>query len=162
MPAIAANHGFKCKMNPFGRNAHHLCPSGASGLQALRQLADCRTAALGGHSEFCLDCGDERIPYNWCRNRHCPKCQARARWLERQAQYLLPVEYHHVLFTLPAELSDLALGNQSNAVGVAADSAAPCLRRAGTTACHGLPRQAGGGSSEILPWKLLADREAAR
>jgi hypothetical protein len=81
--------------------------------RALRDLAACRTAALGGHVERCLDCGHERIAYNSCRNRHCPKCQtlARARWLEREAQYLLPVEYHHVVFTLPAELSDLALAN---------------------------------------------------
>ena len=64
--------------------------------QALRDLALCRTAALGGHVEQCLDCGHERIAYNSCRNRHCPKCQAlaRAQWLDRQAQHLLPVEYH--------------------------------------------------------------------
>jgi hypothetical protein len=81
--------------------------------RALRDLAACRTAVLGGHVERCLDCGAERIAYNSCRNRHCPKCQAlaRARWLEREARYLLPVEYHHVVFTLPAELSDLALAN---------------------------------------------------
>jgi len=54
--------------------------------QALRDLAHCRTAALGGHVEHCLDCGHERIAYNSCRNRHCPKCQAltRAQWLEQQ------------------------------------------------------------------------------
>jgi len=81
----------------------------ASGLsaaqrQALRDLANCRTAALGGHVERCLDCGHERLAYNSCRNRHCPKCQAlaRAHWLDRQAEQLLPVEYHHVVFTLPA------------------------------------------------------------
>ena len=81
----------------------------------MRALALCRTAALGGHVERCLDCGHERIAYNSCRNRHCPKCQAlaRARWLEREAEHLLPVEYHHVVFTLPAELSDLALANPS-------------------------------------------------
>ncbi len=156
--------GSKRKMNPFGRNAHHLCPSGASGLQALRQLADCRTAVLGGHGEFCLDCGDERIPCNWCCNRHCPKCQARVRWLERQAQHLLPVEYHHVLFTLPAEISDLALGNQRHAVGVAADR----VRAARASAVpEPLPATDYRGRQavallQILPWKLLADREAAR
>jgi len=81
--------------------------------RALHDLAACRTAVLGGHVERCLECGHERIAYNSCRNRHCPKCQAlaRARWLEREAQYLLPVEYHHVVFTLPAELADLALAN---------------------------------------------------
>jgi Putative transposase/Transposase zinc-binding domain len=81
--------------------------------QALRDLLACRTAALGGHVERCLDCGHERVAYNSCRNRHCPKCQAlaRARWLAREAELLLPVDYYHVVFTLPAELSDLALAN---------------------------------------------------
>ena len=71
--------------------------------RVLDDLALCRTAALGGHVERCLDCGHERIAYNSCRNRHCPKCQAlaRARWLEREAESLMPVEYHHVVFTLP-------------------------------------------------------------
>ena len=61
--------------------------------QALRDLARCRTAALGGHVARCADCGHERIAYNSCRNRHCPKCQAlaRARWLAREAELLLPV-----------------------------------------------------------------------
>jgi Putative transposase/Transposase zinc-binding domain len=81
--------------------------------KALRDLARCRTAALGGHVEQCLECGYERLAYNSCRNRHCPKCQAgsRARWLQREATLLLPVEYHHVVFTVPAELSELALAN---------------------------------------------------
>jgi hypothetical protein len=83
--------------------------------RALRALAACRTAALGGHVERCADCGHQRIAYNSCRNRHCPKCQAlaRARWLEREAGLLLPVEYHHVVFTLPAELAELALANRA-------------------------------------------------
>jgi Putative transposase/Transposase zinc-binding domain len=81
--------------------------------RALRDLAACRTAALGGHLVRCLDCGHERIAYNSCRNRHCPKCQAlsRAQWLERQAEHLLPVEYHHVVFTLPDEVAELARAN---------------------------------------------------
>jgi Putative transposase/Transposase zinc-binding domain len=75
----------------------------------------CRTAALGGHAEVCGDCGLVRIAYNSCRNRHCPKCQgpARARWLaERQAE-LLPVEYFHLVFTLPAPVAALALQNKA-------------------------------------------------
>ena len=95
--------------------------------RAVFDLADCRTAALGGHVQRCLECGHERIAYNSCRNRHCPKCQAlaRARWLEREAQLLLPVEYHHVVFTLPAEVADLALANPAllyNALFQAASS----------------------------------------
>jgi hypothetical protein len=98
--------------------------------QALRDLAVCRTAALGGHVERCADCGHERIAYNSCRNRHCPKCQAlaRARWLEREAEHLLPVEYHHVVFTLPAELSDLALTNPSVLYDLLFQAASATLR----------------------------------
>jgi hypothetical protein len=98
--------------------------------KALRDLAQCRTAALGGHVERCLDCGHERPAYNSCRNRHCPKCQAlsRARWLERESKYLLPVEYHHVVFTLPAELSALAATNASALYNLLMQSAAETLR----------------------------------
>jgi len=81
--------------------------------RALRELALCRTAALGGHTEQCAGCGAQRVSYNSCRNRHCPKCQAstRAAWLQRQAQTLLPVDYYHVVFTLPEALGPLALQN---------------------------------------------------
>jgi hypothetical protein len=98
--------------------------------RALRDLAACRTAALGGHVERCLDCGAERVAYNSCRNRHCPKCQAlaRARWLEREAENLLPVEYHHVVFTLPAELSAVALANASLLYDQLCRAAAATLR----------------------------------
>jgi Transposase zinc-binding domain/Putative transposase len=98
--------------------------------KALRDLAACRTAVLGGHVEHCLDCGHERIAYNSCRNRHCPKCQAlaRAHWLDQQAQHLLPVEYHHVVFTLPAELSELALANPAVLYDLLMRSAAATLR----------------------------------
>jgi hypothetical protein len=98
--------------------------------QALRDLADCRTAVLGGHVEHCLDCGHQRIAYNSCRNRHCPKCQAltRARWLQQQAGHLLPVAYYHVVFTLPAELSELALANPHALYDLLLRSAATTLR----------------------------------
>src|SRR5262249_6325934 len=98
--------------------------------RALRDLAVCRTAALGGHVEHCLDCGQERIAYNSCRNRHCPKCQALARacWLDQQAQHLLPVEYHHVVFTLPAQLASLARVNPAVLYDLLMRSAAATLR----------------------------------
>jgi putative transposase/transposase-like zinc-binding protein len=74
----------------------------------------CRTAALGGHLDECDACGYQRISYNSCRNRHCPKCQAsaRLRWVEAQKQALLPVEYFHVVFTLPDALNALLRWNQ--------------------------------------------------
>jgi hypothetical protein len=81
--------------------------------KALRDVAACRTAALGGHRWQCATCGHAQAVYHSCRNRHCPKCQGanRARWLERQQQCLLPVEYFHVVFTLPAEVAEVALVN---------------------------------------------------
>jgi hypothetical protein len=81
--------------------------------RALRDVARCRTAALGGHVQRCGGCDHTRIAYNSCRNRHCPKCCAtqQAAWLSREAANLLPVEYHHVVFTLPAEVNPIGLQN---------------------------------------------------
>ena len=84
-------------------------------LKVMSAIEHCRTAALGGHVEACEDCGQWRIAYNSCRNRHCPKCQGAAArtWLaERQAD-LLPVGYFHVVFTLPAEVADIAFHNKA-------------------------------------------------
>ncbi len=81
--------------------------------RALRAIAACRTAALGGHTKTCDRCGVTRVAYNSCRNRHCPKCQtlAKERWLAARRAELLPVEYFHVVFTLPHHLNPLAQGN---------------------------------------------------
>jgi len=78
--------------------------------RALRAIEVCRTATLGGHRAVCTTCGAERITYNSCRNRHCPKCQrvATERWLAARRRELLPIEYFHVVFTLPHELNPLA------------------------------------------------------
>ncbi|QEH81569.1 IS91 family transposase [Sphingomonas sp. C8-2] len=84
-------------------------------LKVMTAIENCRTAAMGGHVEACEDCGHWRIAYNSCRNRHCPKCQGAAArtWLaERQAD-LLPVGYFHVVFTLPAEIADIAYCNKA-------------------------------------------------
>jgi hypothetical protein len=80
---------------------------------ALRAIAACRTALLGGRRETCDHCGAERITYNSCRNRHCPTCQAQAsaRWIEARRAELLPIPYFHVVFTLPHALNPLAQGN---------------------------------------------------
>ncbi len=82
--------------------------------RVLRLLAACRTARLGGHVEECSECRHERIAYNSCGNRHCPKCQAsaRAKWFEAREEDLLPVEYFHVVFTVPQEIAVLALQNK--------------------------------------------------
>lgn len=82
--------------------------------RVLRQLADCRTAALGGHLEKCSDCDHLRIAYDSCRSRYCPKCQgsSRRKWFDAREADLLPVEYFHVVFTLPQEIATLALQNK--------------------------------------------------
>jgi len=74
----------------------------------------CRTAYLGGHVERCDRCGFERIAYNSCRNRHCPKCQAltKAEWLEKHKAELLPVGYFHNVFTIPHEFNQVVLCNK--------------------------------------------------
>jgi len=81
----------------------------AEAKRALRDVQDCRTAALGGQARRCLACGHVEVHYRSCGNRHCPLCGAgkRAAWLQRETQLLLPVPYHHVVFTLPAELHGL-------------------------------------------------------
>ena len=81
-----------------------------------RNLSDCRTAAYGGHRERCEGCGYERNEYNGCRDRHCPSCQGHkaAEWMDARAQELLPVPYFHVVFTVPKEISDFALGNKKD------------------------------------------------
>ena len=78
-------------------------------------IETCRTSALGGHVERCEDCAHERIAYNSCRNRHCPKCQGAAarQWLAEREAELLPVAYYHVVFTLPAAIGAIAFQNKA-------------------------------------------------
>jgi hypothetical protein len=94
------------------RRVHAL---GAMERRALRDISVCRTGALGGHSDVCGRCGHERLVYNSCRNRHCPKCQAlrQARWVSARMERALPVRHFHVVFTLPAELRPLMREHES-------------------------------------------------
>ena len=84
-------------------------------LKVMSAIQNCRTAALGGHVDGCDDCGYLRVAYNSCRNRHCPKCQGAAAraWLAERKADLLPVGYFHVVFTLPAEVADVAFQNKA-------------------------------------------------
>jgi Putative transposase/Transposase zinc-binding domain len=84
-------------------------------LKLMQAIETCRTAALGGHVEQCGQCEFTRISYNSCRNRHCPKCQslARDKWLQNRKAELLPVEYFHVVFTIPDQLAAIAFQNKS-------------------------------------------------
>jgi hypothetical protein len=87
--------------------SHVLTPEQSA---ALRAIARCRTAELGGHLDVCVDCGHERPSYNSCRNRHCPKCQAlaQAKWIAEREARILPTAHFHVVFTIPSELHALA------------------------------------------------------
>ena len=93
--------------------AQHALP--AYQLRLMRAIQLCRTSALGGHIEQCGHCDHQRISYNSCRNRHCPKCQnlARAQWIGKRKLELLPIDYYHVVFTIPEQLNPLALQNKA-------------------------------------------------
>jgi len=84
-------------------------------LKVMSAIESCRTAALGGHVARCEDCTHTVIAYNSCRNRHCPKCQGAAakQWLAEREADLLPVAYYHIVFTLPAPISDIAYQNKA-------------------------------------------------
>ena len=83
-------------------------------LKVLGKIAQCRTAALGGHEEACESCGTVRYSYNSCGDRHCPKCQAakQALWIDALMQTTLPVKHYHIVFTLPHQLNTVCLHNQ--------------------------------------------------
>jgi len=98
-------------------------------LKVMSAIERCRTAELGGHLLHCPQCETDQIAYNSCRNRHCPKCQSAAakRWLEDRQAELLPVEYYHVVFTLPAPISDLAYQNKTVLYNILFQAAAETL-----------------------------------
>jgi hypothetical protein len=113
---------------PMWRQAHtgHLS---LPQLKVMSAIEQCRSSALGGHVLRCSACDNIEISYNSCRNRHCPKCQARAaqRWLEARQADLLPVEYYHVVFTVPAPLSAIAYTNKAALYRLLFDVAAQTL-----------------------------------
>jgi Zn finger protein HypA/HybF involved in hydrogenase expression len=98
-------------------------------LKVMSAIERCRSAALGGHVLRCNACAHTEIAYNSCRNRHCPKCQGGAarRWFEARQADLLPVEYYHVVFTLPAPIGELAWYNKSVIYGLLFQAAAETL-----------------------------------
>jgi hypothetical protein len=98
-------------------------------LKVMSAIEQCRSAALGGHVLRCAGCGADQVAYNSCRNRHCPKCQSSAakRWLDARQADLLPVEYYHVVFTLPAPIAAIAYQNKAVVYGLLFDVAAQVL-----------------------------------
>jgi hypothetical protein len=99
-------------------------------LKVMSAIERCRSAELGGHRLRCPACAQTQIAYNSCRNRHCPKCQASAarRWLEARQAELLPVDYYHLVFTLPAAISAIAYYNKAAIYGLLFRAAAETLR----------------------------------
>jgi len=119
---------FRC-FGPAFREQHGASLSGAR-RRAMIAIEGCRTAALGGHVERCGDCGHQRVAYDSCRNRNCPKCQglARAQWIaDRQAE-LLDVPYFHVVFTVPAVIEVIAFQNQTVVYDILFRAASETLR----------------------------------
>jgi hypothetical protein len=98
-------------------------------LKVMSAIQSCRTAALGGHVARCEKCAHTQIAYNSCRNRHCPKCQGAAakQWLAEREADLLPVPYYHVVFTLPAPISDIAYQNKAAIYDILFKAAAETL-----------------------------------
>jgi Putative transposase/Transposase zinc-binding domain len=96
--------------SPAYRESHRLP---RNHLRVMRAIEVCRTAVLGGHKDKCDHCGHLEISYNSCRNRHCPKCQTlqKEKWIEARSEDLLPIEYFHVVFTIPSELNPLVSMN---------------------------------------------------
>ena len=107
-------------------------------LKVMSAIEQCRSAALGGHVLRCEGCGADQVSYNSCRNRHCPKCQSSAaqRWLDARQADLLPVEYYHVVFTLPAGIADIAYTNKAVLYGLLFDAAAETLLTIAADAKH--------------------------
>lgn len=98
--------------------------------RVMTDIERCRTAALGGHVEQCDACGHQRIAFNSCRDRHCPKCQSlvRAQWLQDRQAELLPVEYFHVVFTVPQEIAAIAYQNKTVVYDILFRATAETLR----------------------------------
>ncbi len=117
---------------------HHGTSLSTAQRRAMRAIERCRTAALGGHVERCDGCGHQRIAYNSCRNRNCPKCQslARAQWLEDRQAELLPVPYFHVVFTVPDEVASIAFQNKAVVYDILFRAVAETLRTIAADPTH--------------------------
>ena len=125
-PAIEVADIFR-SLGPTYRAQHALS---IEQVRAMRAIEICRTAELGGHVDQCDHCGAQRISYNSCRNRHCPKCQSldKEQWLEARQADLLPIPYFHVVFTLPQQLRSLARRNPATVYGLLFQAAAQTLK----------------------------------
>jgi hypothetical protein len=119
------------------RQKHGASLHGTQG-RVMTAIERCRTAALGGHVEQCDSCGHQRIAYNSCRDRHCPKCQslARAQWLDRRQSELLDTQYFHVVFTVPEEIAVIAYQSKRQVYDILFRAAAETLRTIAADPAH--------------------------
>lgn len=111
---------------------------GLEQLKVMSAVEHCHSEVLGGYVLHCPACEHVQIAYNSCRNQHCPKCQASAakRWLEAKQTELLPVDYYHVVFTLPQAICELAYYNKSVMNGLLLKAAAQTLLTIGADTRH--------------------------
>ncbi|MFZ4702196.1 MAG: IS91 family transposase [Candidatus Methylumidiphilus sp.] len=125
------------QVGPSYRKDHASAMSQGQG-RVMSAIEQCRTVALGGHVEQCDSCRHQRIAFNSCRNRHCPKCQSlvRAQWLEDRQKELLPVEYFHVVFTVPQEIAAIAYQNKAVVYDILFRTTAETLRTIAGDAKH--------------------------
>lgn len=133
-----ATHEVADVIRLFGEQLLAAGPVSPARRRVMRALVACRTSRLGGHVESCDRCDYRRVAYNSCRNRHCPKCQGsrQAQWLEDRAKDLLPVEYFHVVFTMPEEIARIAQQNKRAVYGILFAASAATLRRVAADPRH--------------------------
>lgn len=126
-PKLEVADIFRANGDAYRReNAGHL---NLPQLKVMAAIEACRTAALGGHVAACTKCGHEHVAYNSCRKRHCPKCQGSTAkgWMQARMEDLLPVEYFHVVFTLPAQIAEIAYQNKAAVYGLLFKASAETL-----------------------------------
>jgi hypothetical protein len=104
-------HEVATVIKSFGQQFIAQCNPNSYTIRILDSLLKCRTSDLGGHKEKCDCCGKERISYNSCRNRHCPKCQGsrQAFWVEDRMEQMLAVKHFHIVFTIPEKLNRICM-----------------------------------------------------
>jgi hypothetical protein len=110
---VTSHHGVGGIIRQYGQQFRQHCNMSPVQQKVFFAIKNCRTSLMGGHADQCDQCGHTRYFYNSCRNRHCPQCQGlkRAKWVDKLACDLLPVQYFHIVFTIPSEINSLALIN---------------------------------------------------
>jgi hypothetical protein len=134
-PTLEVAHIFRGEADTLHATGQRLC---SAQRRVFSAISACRTAQLGGHVQACDRCDHRVISYNSCRNRHCPKCQAKARatWLAAREAELLPIPYFHIVFTLPSEIAAVALQNKRLLYGMLFEAASQTLMKVAANPRH--------------------------